>query len=39
MSASNMYDTLSEGKHNNTILIISLAILTEKAIFRIPLKQ
>ena len=38
MSAWNMYNTLSEGKHNN-ILIIGLAILTEKAIFRIPLKQ
>ena len=34
-----MYDTLSEGKHNNTILIIGLAILTENAIFRISLKQ
>ena len=39
MSASNMYDTLSEGKHNNTILAVGLAIFTEKAIFRTPLKQ
>ena len=38
MSALEMYDTLSEDKHNNTILTIGLVILTEKGMFRIPLE-
>ena len=39
MSASKMYDTLSEGKHNNNILTIGLVILTEKVMVRIPLRE